>query len=111
MKKDKTLTTRFDLQTMAEFAVSADILGARSINALVHQLVIGKIREAKRLVSDEEFAALVERQKTESLERSRIKSKERVEILGVLSGASKLERPLLEIGETREKKSNRKKAA
>ncbi len=82
MKKDKTLTTRFDLQTMAEFAVSAEILGARSINALVHQLVISKIREAKGYVSAEEFENRVAAQKKESLARSRTKSKERLEILG-----------------------------
>jgi hypothetical protein len=114
MKKDKTLTTRFDLQTMAEFAVSAEILGARSINALVHQLVVGKIREAKRLVSEDEFAAMVEQQKKESLVRSEMKSKERLEILGVMSGASKLERPLLEIGELeaeKPKRAKKKKAA
>ncbi len=84
MKKDKTLTTRFDLQTMAEFAVSVDILGARSINALVHQMVHNKIREAKKLISEEEFTALVERRKKESLIRSKTKSKERLEILGEL---------------------------
>ncbi len=82
MKKDKTLTTRFDLQTMAELSVAVEVLGSRSINALVHQLVIGKIREAKRLISEEEFAERVEAQKEISLERSRTKSKERLEILG-----------------------------
>ncbi len=81
-EKNKTLTTRFDSQTMAELNVSVEILGYRSLNALVHQLVTGKIREAKKLVSEEEFESLVEAQKVESLERSKIKSKERLEILG-----------------------------
>ena len=57
-KKDKTLTTRFDAQTMAEFSVAADLLGFRSINALVHQLVYQKINEAKQTTNAEEFAAL-----------------------------------------------------
>ena len=74
-KKDKTLTTRFDLQTMAEFSASVDILGARSINAMVHQMVMQKIREAKQLVDNDEFQALVE-EKIESIEkRSKKKSK------------------------------------
>ncbi len=102
-EKDKTLTTRFDSQTMAELNVSVEILGFRSLNALVHQLVMGKIREAKKLVSDEEFQKLVESQKAETSERSKIKSKERLEILGeimprgetsikVLPSAAKVER-------------------
>jgi len=82
MEKDKTLTTRFDSQTMAEFAVAAELLGARSINALVHQLVMNKIREAKGFVSEEEFTSRVGEQKKKSLVRSQMKSKERLEILG-----------------------------
>jgi hypothetical protein len=83
-EKDKTLTTRFPTQTMVEFSVAADLLGFRSINALVHQLVMQKIREAKSLVAPEEFERLVEAQKKETLKRSKIKSKERLEMLGEL---------------------------
>lgn len=83
-EKDKTLTTRFDSQTMAELNVSVEILGHRSLNALVHQLVTGKIREAKKLIPEDEFTRRVEAQKKESLEYSRTKSRERLEILGEL---------------------------
>lgn len=83
-EKDKTLTTRFDSQTMAELNVSADVLGFRSLNALVHQVVMQKIREAKAQISAEEFSRLVEAQKRETNKRSRIKSKERLEMLGEL---------------------------
>ena len=84
MKKDKALVTRFDLQTMAEFSVAADVLGFRSLNALVHQMVHLKISEARKQISAEEFEKLVKAQKKETLVRSETKSKERLEILGEL---------------------------
>lgn len=83
-EKDKTLTTRFPTQTMVEFSVAAEILGFRSINALVHQLVMQKIREAKNTVEPEEFAAMVEAQKKITNKRSKMKSRERLEMLGEL---------------------------
>lgn len=81
-EKDKTLTTRFDSQTMAELNVSVEVLGFRSLNALVHQVVMQKIREAKSLIPAEEFTVLVDAQKHESNKRSRMKSQERLEMLG-----------------------------
>lgn len=95
MEKDKTLTTKFDLQTMAEFAVAAEILGARSINALVHLMVKQKIREARGLVSEEEFQNMVERQKEITLERSERKSRERLELVGKLKPKSDKSIPVL----------------
>ena len=83
-KKDKTLTTRFDSQTMAELSVAAELLGFRSLNALVHQLVYQKINEAKKISSAEDFAALVEAQKIASENRSEMKSRERLEMIGEL---------------------------
>lgn len=88
-KKDKTLTTRFDLQTMAEFSVAVNLLGARSINAMVHQIVHQKIREAKNLTSADEFEQLVEIQKKETISRSKKKSKEYLEMQGELTPRSK----------------------
>ena len=82
-KKDKTLTTRFDLQTMVEFSVAVELLGARSINALIHQMVHEKIREGKGLTSAEQFEKMVENQKKETLLRSEKKSNERLARLGV----------------------------
>lgn len=84
-EKDKTLTTRFDTQTMAELNVSVGILGFRSLNAMIHQIVMQKIREAKNLVAPEEFSKLVEAQKKESNRRSKMKVKERLEMLGELA--------------------------
>ena len=75
-KKDKTLTTRFDLQTMVEFSVAVELLGARSINALIHQMVHQKIKEAKSSTSAEQFEKMVENQKKETLSRSERKSNE-----------------------------------
>ena len=75
-KKDKTLTTRFDLQTIVEFSVAVELLGARSINALIHQMVHQKIKEAKNLISAEQFEKMVENQKKETLSRSEKKSNE-----------------------------------
>lgn len=83
-EKDKTLTTRFPAQTMVELSVSAEILGFRSINALVHQLVHQKIREAKALVAADEFQEKVEAQKKITSKRSKMKSRERLEMLGEL---------------------------
>lgn len=83
-EKDKTLTTRFPTQTMVEFSVASEILGFRSINALVHQLVMQKIREAKSMVEPEEFEKMVEAQKRITNRRSRMKAKERLEMLGEL---------------------------
>ena len=83
-KKDKTLTTRFDSETWAEFTAAVEILGFRSINALVHQIVMLKIREAKNAVTAEEFQAVVGEQKKQTQKRSKLKSKERLEMLGEL---------------------------
>lgn len=105
MKKDKTLTTRFDSQTWAEFSASVEILGARSINALVHQMVTQKIREAKKMVSDEEFEKLVETQKKETNLRSKTKAKERLEILGEIMPRSETSIKILPNAKVEKKKS------
>ncbi len=73
-----------------------EILGFRSLNALVHQIVMQKIREAKSLVPTEEFANLVEAQKRESQKRSQIKSSERLEMIGALAPYSKHSLPMIE---------------
>ncbi len=120
-KKDKLLTTRFDAQTMAEFSAAVELLGARSINALVHQMIYQKIAEAKALVSRDEFAALVENRKAETAVRS-VKYQRaspsnneaspsdsepeiRLEFIGELAPKSKNKLPMIEtVVETREKK-------
>lgn len=102
------LTTRFDAQTMAEFAVAAEVLGFRSINALVHQLVYQKINEAKRQTEAEEFAVLVESKKVETAARSQKKLKERLEILGEIlpKGEKKITiLPMLELEKPKIKKA------
>jgi hypothetical protein len=96
-KEYKTLTTRFDNETYAEFSAAVEILGFRTINSLVHQLVTGKIREAKKLLSDKEFAEIVERQKAGINKASRKKSKERLEMLGELAPKSRAKTPVIEI--------------
>lgn len=106
-RKDKTLTTRFEAQTMAEFSVAVELLGFRSINALVHQMVHQKIREAKNLATAEEFAEMVERQKAETESRSEIKSKERSEMLGELLPRSNSSLPMMEINLEAPKKKKR----
>lgn len=83
------------MEIMAEFKAAVEIIGARSINALVHQMVIQKIREAKKLVSDEEFQQIVAEQ-TKSIEkRSKRKSKERLEMMGELLPKSKKKIPVI----------------
>ena len=47
-------------------------------------MVMLKIREAKRAVSTEEFEKLVEAQKKEIQKRSKIKTRERLEMIGEL---------------------------
>lgn len=79
-EKDKTLTTKFTMEMMAEFKAAVEILGARSINAMVHQMVSRKILEAKKLVSDEEFQEIYEEQVKSIKKRSRKKSKERKDL-------------------------------
>ncbi len=101
------MTTRFDSQTMAELNVSVEILGFRSLNAMIHQLVMQKIREAKSVVSPEQFSALVEIQIEETQQRSRIKSRERLEMIGELAPHSAQKMPMFEvnISETKKKKT------
>ena len=81
---------------MAEFSVAVELLGFRSINALVHQMVHQKIREARDLISPEDFAEKVERQKAETESRSEIKSKERLEMIGELLPRSNTSLPMIE---------------
>lgn len=84
MDKKITLTTPFDSEDYIEFSAAVEILGHRSLNAFVHQLVMQKIREAKQMVSREEFAEIVSVQKKTIGKRSKRKSKERLEMLGEL---------------------------
>lgn len=78
MAKDyMLLTLKVDLQTLAEFSVAAKLWGARSNSTFMNQYVVQKIREAKGLVSEDEFKELVEKQKEEILNRSLQKSLER----------------------------------
>lgn len=58
-KKNKLLTTGLDERMMAEFSAAAKVLGARSINALVHQMVHEKIIEAKAKTDAQTFAEVV----------------------------------------------------
>jgi 6-phosphofructokinase len=107
-KKDKLLTTRFDGQMMAEFAVAADLLGARSINALVHQMVHQKISEARNLISRDEFEQMVENRKIATEVRSRkyqqlsapdnspANHESRLEMIGELKPKSKTKTPISE---------------
>ncbi len=120
----KILTTPFDSEDYAELSAAVEILGHRSLNAFVHQLVMLKIREAKSLVSPEEFAEIVQANKKAIGKRSKIKTKERLEMLGELNKDSveilgraanftkTVERPLIEVGELAvEQKPKKKKAA
>ncbi len=99
----KTLTTPFNSDDYAELSAAVEILGHRSLNAFVHQLVMQKIREAKQLVSPEEFAKIVEANKEEIGRRSKQKSKERLEMLGELAPNSAKKMPIIE-AETKPKK-------
>ena len=58
MGQNKLLTVKFPEKTLAEFHAASEILGARTTSALVHQFALQKIREAKNLVSKEEFDAV-----------------------------------------------------
>lgn len=82
----KLLTLEVDLDTLAEFSAARIIFGAKSNASLLHQQVVTKIREAKSLVSKEEFEEKVDQQKTEIAERSKRKSLERQKSLE-LSGS------------------------
>ena len=123
MAKDtKTLTTRFDAQTWAEFSAAVEVLGFRSINSLVHQLVMTKIREAKDAVDAAEFQQIVEDQKKQIQKRSKLKTRERQEMIGALpkkdtaeivgkpSAARRLERPVLTESEPETAKKKKKVA-
>lgn len=93
----KILTTPFDSEDYAELSAAVEILGHRSLNAFVHQLVMQKIREAKQLVSSEEFAKIVKANKEAIGKRSKIKTKERLEMIGELAPRSAKKMPIIEV--------------
>jgi hypothetical protein len=75
--KSKTLTLKLDLDTLAEFAVSAQIHRARSVSSFVHEYVVRRINEARQMVSPDEFERRVEEQKEAISARSKAKQRER----------------------------------
>lgn len=76
-KDDKLLTLKVDLETLAEFQAAAKILGARSYATLLNQHVVQDIRQAKELVSKEEFERIKGEKKVQIQKRSEQKSMER----------------------------------
>jgi hypothetical protein len=94
-EKQVTLSMKVDLQTMSEFAVAVDIIGAKSINSMLLMMIKQKIRESKTMVDDAEFLQMVERQKQKTLELSAKKSAER-QMLGELEPKSDKTIPVLQ---------------
>lgn len=74
----KQITLELDEQTMAEFGAAAKIFGTRSKSSLLHQLVIGKIYEAQKIVSEAKFNEMVQQQISETEKISKRKILERV---------------------------------
>lgn len=69
----KLLTLKLEPDTYAEFGAAAKVFRARSMSSFVHQYVVTQINAAKKEVSKEDFARLVEQQKLETAARSREK--------------------------------------
>lgn len=80
-EKSKTLTLKLDLDTLAEFSVSAHIHRARSVSSFLHEYVVRQINEARRMIPAEEFDRRVAEQKAAIEARSAVKQKERVRTL------------------------------
>lgn len=74
------MTLALERETLAELKAAVIIFGAKSYSSLVHQQVILKIREAKQMVSKEEFQRLRDEQLEEITVRSKVKSEERKKI-------------------------------
>lgn len=78
----KLLTLELDLQTLAEFSAAAEVFGSRSKSTFLNQYVVTKIREAKEIVSKDEFAEKVAKHLEMIQVRSERKSLERRKIEG-----------------------------
>lgn len=82
----KLLTLEVDLDTLAEFSAAAEIFGARSKSTFMNQYVVQKIREAKEMVSKEEFSEKFSKHLKKIKERSKRKSRERINSQAASSG-------------------------
>jgi hypothetical protein len=107
-KKNKVLTLEVTFETSAEFQVATDILGAKSYATLLHQYVIQKIREAKQLVSDDEFEKRVEEKKLKIENRSKMKSLERQKSVDKLADDTIPSTSVSEIKKKKESNSKKK---
>ena len=76
-KQKSKMTLELEMETLAELKAAVVIFGAKSYSSLIHQQVVQKIREAKNLVSKEEFEKIRDEQILEITNRSKIKSLER----------------------------------
>ena len=68
-------------ETLAELKAATVIFGAKSYASLVHQQIVLKIREARQMVSKEEFEKLRDEQIKDIESRSRVKTAERRKII------------------------------
>ncbi len=93
---------KLDLKMLAEFSVAAKLSGARSNSTFVNQFVVQKIREAKQLVSKEEFEELVKLQLEEIEERSERKSEERRKSEFLKKYFGKSDDDVIELSDTQE---------
>ncbi len=78
-QKKKLLTVKFELRTLAEFAVVAELNRARTVSEFVHRFAVRTIEEAKtkQQVSEEEFERRTLEKQALIMERSVLKSAQR----------------------------------
>lgn len=89
----KLITLEVDLETLAGFSAAVEVFGTKSYAGILHPYVVQKIREAKSLVSKEEFEKLVQKKTNEIQERSKIKSLERKKGAPVISASADMPLP------------------
>ena len=77
------ITVAITRETLAELKAATIIFGARSYSSLVHQQVVLKIREARNMVSKEEFERIYDEQFDDIAVRSKAKVLERENSLRV----------------------------
>ena len=83
-KKKSRLTLDLEPETLIELKAAVVVFGAKSYSSLIHQQIVQKIREAKQLVSRDEFDQLCKQQAEEISVKSEQKRNEREKKLSAL---------------------------
>lgn len=75
-KRDKMLTVRMDLDTLAAYSAAVDIFNGRDVSAFTHNFVVETINGARKQVGEEQFQSLVETRRQKMLENGAQKAQQ-----------------------------------